>query len=262
MKSPGGERMPRVTVNGDDLGMNKSCTEAIIRALREGLITDTTMMTNGAFFDDAVRLSKEYGFSDRIGVHFNLTEGQPLTGAIRDVPLFVGDGTFHQRFLRHPRTLDEGEQKAVFAELCAQAERIRSAGIAITHADSHHYLHTYAALAPIFAEVCHRCGIDTIRLNRTIDTPAHPRISEARIHNRFWREQGLMTAEHFGRFADLSDTDIPDRCEILVHPDFDRDGRLIDRTAVIDGFPCGEGLHESIYREKSLILCRYKELVS
>ena len=118
--------MPRVTINGDDFGMNQSCTRAIIRALRGGLITDTTMVANGSFFDEAVRLAKEYGIADRIGVHFNLTEGQPLTREITEVPLFAQNGCFHRRFMREPRALDERERQAVLAELCAQAERIMS----------------------------------------------------------------------------------------------------------------------------------------
>jgi predicted glycoside hydrolase/deacetylase ChbG (UPF0249 family) len=154
------------------------------------------------------------------------------------------------------------ERQAVFAELCAQAERIRGAGITITHADTHHYVHTLRALSPIFAEVCHRCKIDSIRLNRTLDTPAHPRATDDRTDNRFWREQGLRTAEHFGRYSDLFETQIPERTELLVHPDFDKDGRLIDRTAVIDGCPGGRALDKSIYHMQSLVLCRYEELVS
>ena len=254
--------MPRVTINGDDFGRNESCTTALLRALREGWITDTTMMANGSFFDEAIQMAKEFGMTDRIGVHFNLTEGRPLTEGITKAPLFVKDGVFHRAFLHRPRELNEVERQAVFAELCAQAERIHRAGIVITHADSHHYLHTYRALAPIFAAVCHHCGIDSIRLNRTLDTPAHPRVTDGRIDNRFWREQGLRTAEHFGRYPDLFDSEIPDRTEILVHPDLDKDGRLIDRTAVINGHPSGILLDGAIYREKSLTLCRYQESVT
>ena len=153
--------MPCVTINGDDFGMNESCTKAILRALREGLITDTTMMANGSFFDEAVQMAKEFGMTDRIGVHFNLTEGRPLTEGITKAPLFVKDGVFHRVFLQQPRELDTAERKAVFDELCAQAERIRRAGITITHADSHHYLHTYQALAPIFAEAIQRTYNET-----------------------------------------------------------------------------------------------------
>ena len=253
--------MPRVTINGDDFGMNQSCTQAIIRAIHDGLITDTTMMANGTYFNEAAALAKSEGVTDRIGIHFNLTEGQPLTREIGEVPLFVKDGSFHRDFLYHPRALNETESGAVFAELCAQVQRIVDHGLSITHADSHHYFHTYMALAPIVAEVCQKYGIDKIRLNRTIDTPAHPVVTEYRIDNRYWRGQGFLTTAYFGRFADLFDTDVPNGTEILVHPDFDRDGRLIDRTAVVDGFSSGNVLDGGIYREKSVILCRYEESV-
>lgn len=254
--------MTRITINGDDFGMNLSCTRAIVRALREGLITDTTMMANGAYFDEAVRTAKEFGMTDRIGVHLNLTEGQPLTGEIAEIPLLVHDGCFYKDYLRAPRELNERERMAVKKELSAQIERILDSGLIITHADSHHYIHTYAMFAPIVAEVCQQYGINTIRLNRTIDTPDHPIIREDRVDNRFWQEQGFLTAVHFGRLADLFETEIPDRTEILVHPDFDRDGRLIDRTSVIDGYPSGDVLDGRIIREKELVLCRYSDLVS
>ena len=112
--------MPRVTINGDDFGMNESCTKAILRALREGWITDTTMMANGSFFDEAIQMAKEFGMTDRIGVHFNLTEGRPLTEGITKAPLFVKDGVFHRAFLHRPRELNEVERQAVFAELAPQ----------------------------------------------------------------------------------------------------------------------------------------------
>ena len=36
-----------IFINGDDFGMNKSCTLAIAEAIEKGLIDGTTMMANG-----------------------------------------------------------------------------------------------------------------------------------------------------------------------------------------------------------------------
>ena len=41
------------------------------------------MMGNGAGFDEAAELAHAHGLGDRIGVHLVLTEGVPLTDAIR-----------------------------------------------------------------------------------------------------------------------------------------------------------------------------------
>ena len=109
---------------------------------REERITDTTMIANGACFEKAVLLAGKEGFLDRIGIHFNLTEGIPLTDGIRSIPDFVCGGAFCKAYVRDPRPLSEEEQNAVYAELTAQADRVVNAGICITHADSHHHVHT------------------------------------------------------------------------------------------------------------------------
>ena len=250
----------RLIINGDDFGLNKNCSSAIALAMQKGLISDTTMMANGACFDAAVALAKEQGFFDRIGIHFNLTEGEPLTRAIGRDPLFVQNGSFHKGYTKEPCRLDETQKDMLFRELCAQAERLLSAGIAITHADSHHYIHNYTYLAPIVAEVCRKYGIGRIRLNRTLDTPLRPHVTEGRVDNGYWREQGFVTTEHFGRLSDFRELAVPDNTEIMVHPDSDRDGRLIDRTAVADGFPCGEELDIIASLGEDISLISYRDL--
>ena len=229
--------MMRLIVNGDDLGLNERCSLAIVRALAAGRITDTTMMANGAFFDGAVGLVSENSLADRVGIHFNLTEGEPLTEAIREIPDFVADGRFHKGYLSAPRPLNAAEREAVYTELTAQVLRMRRAGLAITHADSHHYIHNLPSLAPTVARVCREQGIGKVRLCRNLGGAAG-----CEENNRFWRENGFLTADYFGRTSDLSAGDIRDRTEIMVHPDLDRGGVLIDRRGWEDGFPVGKPL--------------------
>lgn len=221
-----------VIINADDFGMSESCSRAIALAFEKGLVTDTTMMATGDFFDEAVGLAKEQGFFDRIGIHFNLTEGVPLTEDICRLSDFVLDGRFYKGY-DWQKPLTEDEEQAVYRELCAQVIKLCGAGIGITHADSHHYLHNAPYLAPIFVRVCKEHGIEKLRLQRNLGT------DEASEVNAFYREQGLCTTTYFGRLRDVEKMDIPDHTEILVHPDFDRDGRLIDRRGTADGYPVG-----------------------
>lgn len=245
--------MKRVMVNGDDYGLNERCSRAIAQALDDGLITDTTMIANGDYFDGAVRLAREQGFSDRIGVHFNLTEGEPLTEDIRSIPDFVAGGRFRKDYLRAPRPLSEAEREAVYAELTAQIERIMQAGIGVTHADAHHYIHNCPALAPIVVQVCRAHGVDRVRLQRNIGGAAG-----FEENNRFWRGQGFLTTTYFGRMSDL-EGEIPDRVEIMVHPDFDRHGRLIDRSGFEDGCAVGGPLRD-LRKEPGVILLNCRDL--
>ena len=229
-------------INGDDLGLNESCSRAIAEALSEGLITHTTMMATGEFFEEAAETARKQGFYDRVGIHFNLTEGRPLTNDILNLEAFVRDGRFHKDFLRRPRPMTEPEKAAVIRELSAQVDRLRREGFPVTRADSHHYVHTFIELAPLFAQVCREHGIRRVRINRTYNTPERPMITEGRIPNGWWREHGFETTAHFGRLSDAVTFGIPDDTEIMVHPDFDRNGVLIDRTGIRDGFPTGTPL--------------------
>ena len=226
-------------INGDDFGMSKSCTLAIAEAIEKGLIDSTTMMANGAYFDEAVAISLSRGFADKIGVHLNLTEGAPLIEEIKSVTAFVNDGRFHKEYLKNPRPLTIREQAAVCAELTAQINRIRQAGISVVRADSHHYIHTFIHIAPLVAEVCRKNGIKRIRINRTFDTPERPIMTDGRIDNSFWCARGFETTAHFGRMSDVELGKIPDDTEIMVHPDYDKNGVLIDRTGTADGYPTG-----------------------
>lgn len=230
-------------INGDDFGMTESCTKAICLALQKGLITHTTMLANGGFYEQAVVLAKEQGFVQKIGWHINLTEGKPLTETMAHCPLFVRGNQFHKEYLKKTVPLTPDEQNAVVTELTAQANRLRESGIPFRHADSHHYLHTYEFIAPLVAQVCKTFGVVQIRLNRTVK----PTVTEGRIDNAYWREQGFVTTRQFGRPSDFPGGIYPVDAEILVHPDFDKDGRLIDRRGTENGVPCGTPLGQSVY---------------
>ncbi len=234
--------MTGLIINGDDFGMDASCSLAIARAFGLRLITHTSAMANGGYLESAVKLAREGGFLDRVGFHMNLTEGVPLTENIAEIPDFVINGRFHKGYLKAPRPLADLEAEAVYAELTAQAERLRELGVKLSHADSHHYIHTFTYIAPIAARVFRENGIIRVRINRTFDTLERPRITDGRIDNSFWTAEGFETTEHFGRLSDIKDKEIPGSVEIMVHPDLDSSGEIIDRSGWVDGTPVGEPL--------------------
>ena len=126
--------MKKLIVNGDDYGLNEHNSKAIAQAFAEGLISSATMMANGEYFEQAVELARERGFIGSIGIHLNLTEGEPLTEDIKRCPRFVTDGRFNKKYNRtHPLRSDE--KSAIEKELSAQVGKISGAGIKITHAD-------------------------------------------------------------------------------------------------------------------------------
>lgn len=234
--------MARIIINGDDFGMNESCSRAIAQAFAEDKITDTTAMANGDWIDEALTLARDNGFYDRIGVHLNLTEGKPLTNAICRFPAFVTDGCFNKTVMTMNRELTDDECDAVYAELTAQVQRLTSAEITLTHADSHHYIHNNPCFLPTVIRVCREQGISKLRLCRDLCEQDEALTDEINAYNHSLRTQGFITTAHFGRPEDVEGREIPDHTEFLVHPDFDKDGVLIDRRGIYDGCPVGDVL--------------------
>ena len=229
-----------VIINGDDFGMNRRCSKAIAQAFAEGLITDTTMMANGDYVPMAIKLARESGFVSNIGIHFNLTEGKPLTEDICQCPKFVLNGRFHKNY-SWEQPLTAFEQQAVFLELSAQVERLLGEGVVLTHADSHHYIHTAKYLLPPVLRVCRKFGIEKIRLCRNLGDGVDEEYA-ASVNSEI-RRQGFITTSYFGSFRRIGNAEIPESCEILVHPDYDREGVLIDRAGMRDGHPFGKPLN-------------------
>ncbi len=250
--------MNRTIINADDLGLNEHNTKAIAEAFKKGMITDTTMLANGAYFDEALTLAKEQGFSDRIGIHLNLTEGVPLTEEIKACPRFVTDGRFNKRYDRTKR-LTEQEKTAIYLELTAQADKIQKAGIVMTHADSHHHIHTGIFVAPIAVRVCKEHAINKIRLHRDLGQISSIKRFIKKRYNHWLKKQGMITTEHFAYVMDLDVSGIPDNTEIMVHPDYDKNGVLIDRRGVEDGCPVGLPLID-LRADETVVLRGYTEL--
>ena len=58
---------------------------------------------------------------------------------------------------------------------------------------------------------------------------------------------------------DIVGGEIPDNTEILVHPDYDGNGVLIDRRGVRDGIPFGNPLID-LSGDESIVLKGYSQL--
>ena len=217
-----------IIINADDYGYDESVTNAIIEAFSKQLITDTTMMANGEAYEYALEMIHEKSISDRIGFHMNLTEGKPLTEQMEKLKSFTTDGRFHGNISRS-QALTKDEKEAVYKEISAQIRKLVDSGIRISHADSHHHIHTVFSIAPIFLQACKENGINKIRLHRNIgEIPFYKRCIK-RSYNLWLWKNGITTVKYFGSMNDLKYTGLLDNLEIMVHPDYDKHGVLIDR---------------------------------
>lgn len=222
----------KIIINADDFGWDRSCTDAVIESFHRGLITTATAMCNGECFDYAVGQIKKTPYHDRVGIHFVLTQGMPLTEEIKNDPFFCNtDGRFHGNFNRM-KPISAYRKKLIYGELCAQADRFSASGLNFHHADSHHHIHTAPIISPIVCRVVKEYSISKLRIHRNVGQfSAAKRLFKAG-NNAKLRIRQLAYTDLFcgyGELQYLSHCAADKILEIMCHPDFTFSGELIDR---------------------------------
>ncbi|MBI5116810.1 ChbG/HpnK family deacetylase [Candidatus Poribacteria bacterium] len=165
-------------INADDFGLEKEVNSAIIRAHRQGIVTAASLIANGTAFENAVELALEHPSLD-VGAHLVLTRGPSLTGGPLlnpvEVPsLIKGDGLFPKNPVTLAGRIMMGfiSHSQIEKELLAQMERIRRAGIRITHIDSHQHIHVLPSVFRIVAALALEFGVKWLRLPLRCVLPA------------------------------------------------------------------------------------------
>lgn len=134
-----------VIINADDFGLSASVNRGILESFRNETVSSTTLMTNMAGFDDAIRIAKETPKLG-VGLHFNLTYGGPLSKPAK-VPSLVNAAGVYAGVNR------SGWQAAdIRTELQAQWNKFVDTGRTPTHIDSHHHIHQTDPVYSVVAE--------------------------------------------------------------------------------------------------------------
>lgn len=157
-------RMKRLVVNADDFGMSHGINRGILEAHRRGIVTSTTLLANGAAFEDAVA-SAAVAPKLGVGVHLNLTDGRPLLEAAAVPSLVNSRGEFWRDPAALLRRHLRGQLRSadVERELWAQIDKVRASGIPITHLDGHKHVHMLPGIVEIVARLAKESGIPAVR---------------------------------------------------------------------------------------------------
>lgn len=247
-------------INADDYGLTESCSKAIAEAFEKGLISSTTACANGEYIEEAFALAKEKGFLDKIGIHINLTEGKPLTEKIVNDSFFCNNGKFHGKFSRLKKPTKD-QLLAVKEEVSAQIERLKQIGYEISHADSHHHVHTCVFLEDTIKDVLFAYGITKIRIHRNVGKiPFYKKIVK-NWFNKKLKKQGFTLCPYFGSAEDfLNLSKLNGICEVMVHPDYDSGGLLIDRVEETENDKLGKPLEKALDFADGIEKISYREL--
>ena len=230
-------------IHGDDFGRTEGRTEAIDQLLCAGLIQRTTLLVNMPYAEKAAELAEKHNYRERVAFHMNLSEGTPLTTAIRKTALCKADGTL--RWAKEKRLLlclAPSALRAIRGEVEAQMQRFRELGFSSGHIDSHDWiLYNYPvwlAVKPLLG----RYGFETTRVGCENWIRGSKPVLKA--YRRFMASQigkKLRTGEDWaggldsvGRFAEAGELRADMRLEIMTHPD------------LVDGVPCDSLHHKHV----------------
>ena len=158
--------MRRLIVNADDFGFTSGVNRAIIAAHTRGVVTSSTLMANGLAFAEAAQLAKTVPRLS-VGCHVVLIDGEAILRA-EEIPSLMSrsggsrfrDGlkAFAARALAG--RIDAGE---IVAEATAQIRKIQTAGIAVSHADTHKHTHLFPGILRPLLRAAAACGVRAVR---------------------------------------------------------------------------------------------------
>jgi len=195
--------MRRLIINADDFGFTSGVNRAIVKAHTDGVVTSTTLMAAGLAFREASELAKELPKLG-IGCHVVLIDGAPVLPS-PIVPSLTQSGrfrdslkTFAARALT--RQLDAIEIKA---EATAQIRSLQTAGVCVSHFDTHKHTHILpGVLRPLLAAAA-ECGVRMVRNPFGIRFPL--RLVELMKRPNLWTRWAEMRVlgSLAGRFREL-----------------------------------------------------------
>ena len=245
----------QIIVNADDFGLSESTNFAILKAFNYGIISTTTLMCNMPGFNEACEIIFENKLNDKIGVHLNLSEGQPLTEPIKKIEIFYRNGAMYKSIKRH--FLNKEERTAIFKELKAQLDRCIKMGINPTHLDSHHHIHHYWDIGGIVQELAIKSKIKAVRLQFNWGNLSKKRLIYSKLYNFRLRISNLAKSKYFCEINSVSSELLRKNSpiEVMVHP-------CLNYQNTITNYYNGENLVELVKNQIPLEnLTTYKHLI-
>jgi len=155
--------MRRLIVNADDFGYTGGVNRAIVEAHTRGVVTSSTLMASGRAFDQAAQLARSNPRLS-VGCHVVLIDGEPVLGA-NAVPSLTHDSQFRNGLKTFALRAIAGRMNddQITAEATAQVRKLQSAGITVSHFDTHKHTHLFPKILRPLLRAARECGVRALR---------------------------------------------------------------------------------------------------
>ena len=155
--------MRRLIINADDFGFTSGVNRAIVESHTRGIVTSTTLMAGGTAFTEAVHLAKG---APKLGVgcHVVLIDGKPVLDP-ENLPSLAQSRNFRDGLKSFALRAISGriDSSEIAAEATAQIRKIQSAGIVVSHFDTHKHTHLFPKIVRPLLRAARECGVRAVR---------------------------------------------------------------------------------------------------
>lgn len=214
----------RIIINADDCGISQQVNTEIKKCIEQGKITSTTIMANGADFEGAVYLYKQYNKVISFGWHLNLDEGLALTRSQllldkgffieQDNKIYLNGSSFGSSIFNKEMSLE------IKKELREQYIKLRDNGIEVTHADSHHFFHTHFSMVRIIPSILKELNIYRCRQISNYGIGGINGLVR-QFWTNYFKSKGLRMPDTFCFFKDYYNNSMlkqGESIELMIHP--------------------------------------------
>lgn len=151
-------------INADDFGLTPGVNRSIAELHQAGALSSATLMATGPAFHDAVALALAHPTLE-VGCHIVLIDGTPALPP-EQIPSLCPDGhSFRASLSRFASDLYSGRIRdaEIEAETTAQIRRLQSAGLRVSHIDTHKHTHLFPRILRPLLRAARACQVTAIR---------------------------------------------------------------------------------------------------
>ena len=157
-------RVTRLILNADDFGLTPGVNQSILELHEAGALGSATLMATAEVFGPAVTEAIRHP-SLGVGCHVVLVDGKPALTRT-DIPtLSLPTGEFRATLGVFVKDLMLGRirEDEIEAEAIAQVRRVQTAGVKVTHLDTHKHTHMFGRVLRPLLRAARACGVTAIR---------------------------------------------------------------------------------------------------
>ena len=232
----------KIIINADDFGDSESKNNTILKLHKEGIVTSTTIISAGEFFEHGISIAKR---SPGLGIGIHLCLSGPFNIGNKYKTIIEKDtGYFYdKKIILKKLMFDKIDKSEIFTEYCLQIEKVLDYGIKISHLDHHNHLHLYFPALDCMIKAAKKYNIKNIRSQKVILNPNKNILSEIyrRFHQLYLKrklpattdgyfEPSIIGNEHFNinlkRFSMLLESR-NNIIEIMLHPTDSNDSETL-----------------------------------